>query len=95
MINYAFIRDYGFRLDRVKNGFRRRRGLFTLTDMVMPIHRVQAAILKSGPIRERFGWHHLKFQSLAGDIGGETDHSAAPCAKMHDMEPIRAETKQE
>ncbi len=86
------IRDYGFRLDRVQNGFRRRRGLFTLTDMVMPIHRVQAAILRTGPIREKFGWFHLKFQSLAGDVGGETDHSAAPCAVMGEVHPILDET---
>ncbi|QJB69838.1 PH domain-containing protein [Parasphingorhabdus halotolerans] len=88
----TFVREYGFRLDRVKAGFRRRRGLFTLTDMVMPIQRVQAAIIKTGPIRERFGWYHLKFQSLASDVGGESDHSAAPCAKPDEIEPIMEET---
>ncbi|NQV94591.1 MAG: PH domain-containing protein [Sphingomonadales bacterium] len=87
----TFVREYGFRLDRVDSGqpgFRRRRGLFTLTDMVMPIHRVQAAILQTGPVRARFGWYHLKFTSLAGDAGGETDHSAAPCASLTEIEPI-------
>lgn len=91
----TFIREYGFRLDRVDTGqpgFRRQRGLFTLTDMVMPIHRVQAAILKTGPIRKRFGWYHLKFQSLASDGGGESDHSAAPCAQLDEVAPILAET---
>ncbi|WP_339822431.1 PH domain-containing protein [uncultured Parasphingorhabdus sp.] len=87
----TFVREHAFRLDRVDSGqpgFRRRRGLFTLTDMVMPIHRVQAAILQSGPVREYFGWYHLKFTSLAGDASGETDHSAAPCAKLSEIEPI-------
>lgn len=91
----TFIREYGFRLDRVDRGqpgFRRRRGLFTLTDMVMPIHRVQAAVLRTGPIRQRFGWYHLKFQSLASDGSGESDHSAAPCAQMEEVDPILAET---
>ncbi len=91
----TFIREYGFRLHRVDTGqpgFRRRRGLFTLTDMVMPIHRVQAAILRTGPIRQRFGWYHLKFQSLASDGSGESDHSAAPCAQMDEVDPILAET---
>ena len=87
----TYIREYRFRLDRVAGGFRRRRGLFTLTDMVMPIHRVQAAILRTGPIRSRFGWHHLKFQSLASDVSGETDHSAAPLARMHELKPIFVE----
>ena len=89
----TYVREYGFRLDRVDGGFRRRRGLFTLTDMVMPLHRVQAAILRSGPIRDRFGWKHLKFQSLASDASGETDHSAAPLAKMEEIDPILDETE--
>lgn len=91
----TFIREYGFRLDRVdtgRPGFRRRRGLFTLTDMVMPIHRVQAVIIQTGPIRSRFGWHHLKFQSLASDGSGERDHSVAPCAQMDEIDPILVET---
>ena len=90
----TFVREYRFRLDRVDSGqagFRRRRGLFTLTDVVMPIHRVQAAILQTGPVRERYGWHHLKFQSLAGDTGEETDHSVAPCAQSDEIAPILTE----
>jgi putative membrane protein len=90
----TFVREYAFRLDRVDSGqpgFRRRRGLFTLTDMVMPIHRVQAAILQTGPVRARFGWYHLKFTSLAGDASGETDHSAAPCARLPEIDPILIE----
>lgn len=92
----TFIREYRFRLDHVDTGqpgFRRRRGLFTLTDMVMPIHRVQAAIISTGPIRQYFGWYQLKFQSLAGDQSGETDHSAAPCATPLEIEPIIDETQ--
>ncbi|ASK89261.1 PH domain-containing protein [Sphingorhabdus sp. SMR4y] len=87
----TFIREYGFRLDRVDSGqpgFRRRRGLFTLTDMVMPIHRVQAAIIQTGPVRQRFGWYHLKFKSLAGDASGESDHSAAPCATRAEIDAV-------
>ena len=90
----TFVREYDFRLDRVDSGqpgLRRRRGLFTLTDMVMPIHRVQAAILQTGPVRARFGWYHLKFTSLAGDARGETDHSAAPCASLAEIESILIE----
>lgn len=91
----TFVREHGFRLERVDTGqpgFRRRRGLLTLTDMVMPIHRVQAAIIATGPVREYFGWYHLKLQSLAGDPSGETDHSAAPCARPEEFSPILSET---
>ena len=87
----TLIREYSFRLDKVESGqpgFRRRRGLFTLTDMVMPMHRIQAAVVQTGPVREYYGWYHLKFLSLAGDSGGETDHSAAPCATLAEIDPI-------
>jgi len=36
----TFLRDWDFRLERTSKGFRRRRGMFTRTDVVMPVHRV-------------------------------------------------------
>ena len=77
------LREYGFRLDRTETGFRRRRGLLTLTDVSIPAKRAQAAILGSGPVRQYFGWWVLKLQSLAQD-GGKGDHVVAPLA--HDDE---------
>ena len=76
----TILREYGFRLDRTETGFRRRRGLLTLTDVSIPAKRVQAAILASGPVRRRFGWWVLKLQSLAQD-GGKGDHVVAPLAR--------------
>ena len=73
------LREYGFRLDRTDSGFRRRRGLLTLTDVTIPAKRVQAAILATGPVRRRFGWWVLKLQSLAMD-GKKGDHVVAPLA---------------
>ncbi|WP_438727394.1 PH domain-containing protein [Parasphingorhabdus sp. DH2-15] len=87
----VFVRDYGFRLDRTENGFRRRRGLFTLTDMAMPLHRVQTAILITGPIRRIFGWYALKFQSLASDGKNESDHVVAPLARIDEASAIALE----
>ena len=75
----TLLREHGFRLDRTDAGFRRRRGLLTLTDVSIPAKRVQAAILASGPIRRAFGWWELKLQSLAQD-GGKGDHVVAPLA---------------
>jgi putative membrane protein len=82
------LKEYGFRLDRTDKGFRRRRGLFTLTDVVMPAHRVQAAIVQTGPIRRRRGWHSLKFVSLAQDSKEETNYVAAPFATLAEIWPI-------
>ena len=87
----VFVREYGFRLDRTENGFRRRRGLFTLTDVAMPLHRVQTAILVTGPIRRIFGWYALKFQSLASDGKNESDHVVAPLARIDEASAIALE----
>jgi putative membrane protein len=89
------IREYGFRLDQTAKGFRRRRGLLTLTDVVMPAHRIQAATISTGPIRKRRGWHALKFISLADDGGKRNedggDHVAAPFATITEIQIIANE----
>ena len=76
----TLLREHGFRLDRTESGLRRRRGLLTLTDVTVPVRRVQAAIVASGPIRRAFGWCELKLQSLAMD-GAKGDHVVAPLAR--------------
>lgn len=82
------LKEHGFRLDRTEKGFRRRRGLLTLTDVVMPAHRVQAAVIQTGPIRKRRGWHALKFVSLAQDSKEESNFVAAPFATLAEIWPI-------
>ena len=82
------LREHGFRLDRTAKGFRRRRGLLTLTDVMMPIHRVQAAIIDTGAIRKKWGWHALKFVSLAQDSKDESNYVAAPLATLAEIWPI-------
>ena len=85
------LKEYGFRLDRTERGFRRRRGLLTKTDVIMPVNRVQAANIVTGPIRKRRGWHALKFVSLAQDSKEESDYMAAPLAKLDEIWSIIAE----
>ena len=83
----TFAREYRFRLERTAKGFRRRRGLFTRTDVVMPVHRVQAAQIRTGFVRHRFGWHGLHFVSLASDKK-DASHAVAPFARMDEIEPV-------
>lgn len=83
----VFLREWGFLLERTARGFRRRRGLLTRTDVVMPIHRVQGVKLGTGFIRYRFGWHGLSFVSLAQDLGASS-HVVAPFAKVREIAPI-------
>jgi len=83
----TILREHGFRLDRTEIGFRRRRGLLTLTDVSIPAKRVQAAILANGPVRSAFGWWELKLQSLSQD-GGKGDHVVAALARQPEAEEI-------
>lgn len=83
----TFLRDWGFRLERTAKGFRRRRGLLTRSDVVMPAHRVQALEIGTGIVRRRRGWHGLKFVSLAQDAGSAS-HVVAPFAQTPELDPI-------
>ena len=85
------LREWDFRLERTDKGLRRRRGLLTRTDVVMPIHRVQALRIGTGIVRRLFGWHRLGVVSLAQDSGG-ANHDAAPFAQMREIAPIVSET---
>lgn len=84
------LRDFRFRLDRTDIGLRRRRGLLSLTDVTLPVRRAQAAIIGTGPVRDRFGWRELKLQSLARDEGGSGDHVLAPLATDDEADTIIA-----
>ena len=84
-------RDFGFRLTRAEAGLRRRRGLFTLTDVVIPLRRTQVALIESGPIARLFGWHALSFQTLGADRKEGGVQVAAPFARMEELLPILAE----
>ena len=83
----TFAREYGFRLERTPRGFRRRRGLLTRTDVVMPEHRVQAVTVSTGLLRRIWGWHSLAFISLAQDAGS-ANHTVVPFARMQEIAPI-------
>ncbi|MEP3052242.1 MAG: PH domain-containing protein [Erythrobacter sp.] len=86
----TFLRDWGFLLERTERGFRRRRGLLTKTDVMMPVHRVQGITIGTGWLRRRFGWHGLKFISLAQDAGA-SNHVVAPFAQLGEIAPIVSE----
>ena len=81
------LREWDFRLERTDKGLRRRRGLLTRTDLVMPLHRVQALRLETGFLRRLFGWHSLKVISLASDSGA-ANHDAVPFGQMEEIAPI-------
>lgn len=88
----ALARDYGFRLTRAASGLRRRRGLFTLSETVIPMRRMQVARIESGLVSRVLGWHGLAFQTLGADHRWEQGaQAAAPFARMEEIVPILAE----
>lgn len=85
-------RDFGFRLMRAPAGLRRRRGLFTLSETVIPLRRIQVAAIDGGLVARAFGWRGLAFQTLGADgRGGKGAQAAAPFARDAEIAPILAE----
>ena len=84
----TLLRDYAFRLDLTARGFRRRRGLLTRSDTVMPVHRVQAIEVGTKIVRRLFGWHSLQFVSLAADGAKASHHQVAPFGTLAEIWPI-------
>jgi putative membrane protein len=85
-------RDHGFRLTAEGRRMRRVRGLFTHSETVIARKRIQLAQVRTGPVRRRFGWFELSFQSLGAGADGSGRQIAAPLARFDEMEPILAET---
>ena len=85
--------NWNFRLTLGPRAFRRVRGLTTRTDVAIPLARVQAAVVATGVVRQRWGWHELRLQSLASDSDKEKDHQLVPFGQFEDidrvLEPVR------
>jgi putative membrane protein len=87
----TLLSDYGFRLDSTGTGLRRRRGLLTKTDVTLPIRRIQAAVIATGPVRDELGWSALLVQSLAQEEKGRGNHELAPLATDEEADAILGE----
>jgi putative membrane protein len=84
-------RDYGFRLTAEGGRFRRQRGLFTRSEVVLSKKRLQLALVETGPVRRRLGWFGLHFQTLGSGADAGGLQSAAPFAQTGELTPILAE----
>jgi putative membrane protein len=84
-------RDYGFRLSLEDERFRRERGLFTRTEVVIPQKRVQLARVQTGPARRALGWFAMAFQTLSAGKEAGGQQSVAPMASEAELERILAE----
>jgi putative membrane protein len=82
LVNWNFLLSLGPR------ALRRVRGLTTRTDVAVPLARVQAAVVATGIIRRRWGWHELRVQSLASDGKDEKDHQLIPFGQLDDIDAV-------
>lgn len=84
-------RDFGFRLTAGPAGLRRRRGLVTLSEVLIPARRTEAARIDTGWISGWLGWHSLAFQTLGADPKEGGVQVAAPFARPGEIELILRE----
>lgn len=80
--------NWNFMLSLGPRAFRRVRGLTTRTDVAIPLARIQAAVVATGLIRRRWGWHELRVQSLASDGKDDKDHQLLPFATLAEIDPV-------
>jgi putative membrane protein len=84
-------RDHGFRLTVGPAGLRRRRGLFTLSEVLIPARRTEAARIETGPLAGWLGWQGLAFQTLGADPKEGGVQVAAPFARPEEVALILRE----
>lgn len=85
----AVLRDHDFRLSDEGGRLRRARGLFTRSEAVIALPRVQLVAIDTGPLRRRFGWSRLRAQVLGGE-GAAGRQDLAPLARADEVERLLA-----
>lgn len=81
-------REYGFRLTAGAQGLRRRRGLLTLSEVLIPARRTEAARIERRWFSGLFGWRSLAFQTLGADPKEGGVQAAAPLANDREVAAI-------
>lgn len=89
----TMLREFGFTLALVAQGFRRRRGLLTKSEVTIPRRRIQLGLLKSGPISRRLGWWALSVQTMGAQEAEGGKQPVAPFARMNEVERVLAEAR--
>ena len=87
----TLLRDYGFGLTVSDAGLRRRRGLITLSEVLIPARRTEAARIDTGWLSGWLGWHAVAFQTLGADAKDGGVQVAAPFAREEEVALILAQ----
>ncbi|GIV59611.1 PH domain-containing protein [Rhodocaloribacter litoris] len=79
---------YGFRLWYEPGKLHKRHGLLTVSENTIPFRKVQALILRTNPLMQRFGWWELKLQTMGFDPREQGYQVAAPFARLDEIEAV-------
>ena len=79
---------YRFSLKLNDNKLYRRHGLMTLTEGTIPLARIQAVIIRSNPLMERFNWHRVELQTMGINVKQSGFQEAAPFARREEVDEL-------
>ena len=83
------LREYGFTLTDEDGRLRRKRGLFTRSEAIISLPRVQLGAIDDGLFRRWLGWSRLRAQVLGGE-GARGLQDLAPFARADEINRILA-----
>ena len=81
-------RYWGFRLERADGRLYRRHGLLSIREGAIPLKRVQSLVVRTNPIKRRFGWYRLEVQTMGIDVGEAGHAIVVPFANHDDIERV-------
>jgi putative membrane protein len=81
------LREHGFTLTSEDRRLRRTRGLFTQSDAIIALPRVQLAVIDDGFFRRLLGWSRLRAQVMGGE-GAKGRQDLAPLARADEVERL-------
>ncbi|SHK55868.1 PH domain-containing protein [Rhodothermus profundi] len=84
------VRFYGFQLWKEGERFYRRSGLFTVAESVVPKRRIQALVIRTNPLMQRFGWYVLEAQLMGLDREAQKMQTLVPFGRADTIQQIAA-----
>lgn len=81
-------RYFGFRITYEEGKLHTRYGLLTVSEGTIPLHKIQALIIRTNPLMRAFGWYRLEVQTMGFDPNDRGYRVAAPFARMEEVRTI-------
>lgn len=76
---------YNFRLWIEGDKLYTRHGLLTVAEQTIPLKKVQALVLRTNPVMQRFGWYRLELQMMGLDEEASGNTVVIPFARIDEI----------